>query len=137
MKARCSAHVSDRVMASLGKDEALNAVKSTLAPDALLCVDGAGVYKKVESELGIKVEAMATVYAGRTRDGPGGVVYHIQGVNNYHERMKTWINCRMRGVSTKYLPHYLAWMRMQEWFKDEIKQEHYIVTGLGRQIINR
>ena len=136
MKARGSAHVSDRVMSTFGKGEAMSAAKATLAPDALLCTDGTGVYKAVESELGIKVEAMATAYAGRTRAGPGGVVYHIQGVNNYHERMKTWINSRMRGVSTKYLPNYLAWMRMQEWFKDEIKPEHFIVTGLGRQIIN-
>ena len=39
-------------------------------------------------------------------------MYHIQSVNNYHERMKTWINSRMRGVATKNLPNYLAWMRM-------------------------
>lgn len=136
MKARGSAHVSDRVMDSLGKEEAIEACRTTLASDALLCSDGTGVYKKVEQELGIKVEAMATAYSGRTRAGPAGVVYHIQGVNNYHERMKTWINSRMRGVSTKHLPNYLAWMRMQEWFKDEIKPEHFIFSGLGRQVIN-
>lgn len=136
MKARGSAHVADWVMPSLGKDEAAKAAKAALASDALLCTDGTGVYKQVEKDLGIKVEAMPTAYAGRTRAGPGGVVYHIQGVNNYHERFKTWVNSRMRGVATKNLPNYLAWMRMQEWFKDGITPEHYIATGLGRRIIN-
>ena len=56
MKARGSAHVSDRVMSTFGKGEAMSAAKATLAPDALLCTDGTGVYKAVESELGIKVE---------------------------------------------------------------------------------
>ena len=136
MKARGSAHVADWVMPSFGKDEAAKAAKAALAEDALLCTDGTGVYKQVEKDLGIKVEAMDTAYADRTRAGPGGVVYHIQGVNNYHERFKTWVNSRMRGVATKNLPSYLAWMRMQEWFKDGITPEHYIVSGLGRQIIN-
>ena len=34
------------------------------------------------------------------------------------------------------VPNDLAWMGMQEWFKDEIKPEHFVVTGLCRQIIN-
>jgi hypothetical protein len=43
----------------------------------------------------------------------------------------------MRGVATKYLDNYLGWMRMGEWFKDGAKPELFIVSGLGRQIINR
>ena len=34
------------------------------------------------------------------------------------------------------VPNDLAWMGMQEGFKDEAKPEHFIVTGLCRQIIN-
>jgi len=37
-------------------------------------------------------------------------VYHIQNVNNYHSRLKRWID-RFNGVATKYLQHYLAWFR--------------------------
>jgi hypothetical protein len=40
-------------------------------------------------------------------------------------------------VATKYLDNYLAWLRMWEWFKDGVKPEHFIVSGLGQQIINR
>lgn len=32
-------------------------------------------------------------------------------VNAHHERLKTFINREARGVSTKYLPNYLAWAR--------------------------
>ena len=37
-------------------------------------------------------------------------VYHIQNVNNYHSRLKRWID-RFNGVATKYLQNYLAWFR--------------------------
>lgn len=37
-------------------------------------------------------------------------IYHIQNVNNYHSRLKRWID-RFNGVETKYLQHYLAWFR--------------------------
>jgi len=37
-------------------------------------------------------------------------VYHIQNVNNYHSRLKRWID-RFNEVATKYLQHYLAWFR--------------------------
>jgi len=32
-------------------------------------------------------------------------------VNAHHERLKTFINRELRGVSTQYLPNYLGWMR--------------------------
>lgn len=35
-------------------------------------------------------------------------LYHIQNVNNYHSRLKGWID-RFKGVSTKYLDNYLSW----------------------------
>lgn len=35
-------------------------------------------------------------------------IFHIQNVNNYHQRLKQWI-MRFKGVATKYLQHYLAY----------------------------
>lgn len=63
-------------------------------------------------------------------------VYHVQTVNDYHKRFKTWVNRHLRGVSTKHLPSYIAWMRNWEWFKDGVKPEHFVVSGLGKQLIN-
>ena len=41
----------------------------------------------------------------------------IQNVNNYHSRLKGWMQ-RFNGVSTKYLAHYLNWFQ----FLDAVKQ---------------
>lgn len=37
-------------------------------------------------------------------------LYHIQNVNNYHSRLKGWMQ-RFNGVATKYLDHYLSWFQ--------------------------
>ncbi len=33
-------------------------------------------------------------------------LYHIQNVNNYHSRLKGWID-RFNGVASKYFDHYI------------------------------
>jgi len=43
--------------------------------------------------------------------------YHIQHINAFHERIKTWINRHFRGVATKYLNHYL-------WWRHELENKH-------------
>lgn len=78
-------------------------------------------------------KSIAVSYDGRVSEG----VYHAQSVNSYHERLKSWTARELRGVSTKYLPNYLAWMRLSEWFKEGTKPEHFVVSGLGQQLINR
>ena len=80
-----------------------------VALDALLYVDGGGAFRTVEKELMVKVEAVPVHGTMHTRAGPDAV-YHVQSVNNYHERLKSWINAELHGVATKYLPNYLAWM---------------------------
>jgi hypothetical protein len=36
--------------------------------------------------------------------------WHIQNVNAYHGRLKTWMR-RFNGVATSYLENYLGWFR--------------------------
>jgi hypothetical protein len=48
-------------------------------------------------------------------------VFHIQGVNNYHQRLKGWIQ-RFHGVATEYLPHYLGWFRWFDKHSSKINQ---------------
>jgi hypothetical protein len=54
---------------------------------------------------GIAHEAVNTA-RGERRRGP----WHIQNVNAYHSRWKTWM-LRFHGVATSYLEHYLGWFR--------------------------
>ena len=40
-------------------------------------------------------------------------IYHIQNVNNYDSRLKTWMR-RFNGVATKYLDSYLGLQRTND-----------------------
>jgi len=122
------------VLTAMTADQAVDALKSVVGPDTLLCTDGSGAFRKAAATLGVTAKSIAVSYDGRVLEG----VYHVQTVNNYHERLKSWLNGSLRGVSTKYMPNYLAWMRTLEWFKDQgVKPEHFVLSGLGQQLINR
>jgi len=45
------------------------------------------------------------------------VIFHIQHVNNFHHRLKGWMEC-FQGVGTDYLDNYLYWFRWLELGKD-------------------
>ncbi len=125
-------HVADRVLPAMNKVQAKEALQNWVGPEALLCTDGSGTLRQAAAELDIPAKYTPVTYGGRVKDG----VYHVQSVNRYHENLKTWINRELRGVSTKYLANYLAWMRIREWFKDDLRPEHFIASGLGKQLIN-
>lgn len=60
--------------------------------------------------------------------------FHVQNVNSYHERLKTWIDYKMRGVPSKYMPSHLAWQRLKIW--KAMSSSELDASALGRQIIN-
>lgn len=132
-RVRGTRQVTDKVLTSMTTDQAVDALRSVVGPDTLLCIDGSGSLRTAAARLGVATKSIAVTYDGRILEG----VYHVQTVNNYHERLKTWTDRKLRGVATKYLPNYLTWMRVWEWLGDGAKPEHFIMSGLGRQIINR
>lgn len=54
-------------------------------------------------------------------------IYHIQNVNSYHSRLKSWMK-RFNSVATKYLDHYLSWFQ----FLDTIKhiKDNFTITKM-------
>ena len=56
-------------------------------PDAVLCTDGASVYKTFAKATGIMHRAINLQQGRRVVDGAS----HIQNVNAYDSRLKTWI----------------------------------------------
>lgn len=74
--------------------------------DVLLCSDSKSSYKSFASMFDFTHE---TIHAGKEHVAKG--VYHVQNVNAYSSRLKRWM-VRFHGVSTKYLPSYLGWMRL-------------------------
>lgn len=55
--------------------------------------------------------------------------YHIQNVNAYHSRFKSWLD-RFHGVATKYLPNYLGWRQALEQYRN-ISPQTLLRTALG------
>ncbi|AMQ07046.1 IS1595 family transposase [Sporosarcina psychrophila] len=76
-------------------------------PSALLCTDTATNYKMFAKIKGLKHE---TVNERQKQQRVKKGIYHIQHVNNFHNRLKSWM-VRFQGVATKYLDNYLYWFR--------------------------
>lgn len=89
------------------KAEAIDTViDGYIPPSALLCTDTATNYKKFAKLKGLQLEMVNERQKQRVKKG----IYHIQHVNNSHNRLKTWME-RFQGVATKYLDNYLYWSR--------------------------
>ncbi len=107
--------VFEQVMTSRADIE--DTMDRRIEPGSVLCSDGLVAYKTVavqcQSEhrriLPPRKPDPATQKAGgqpRKRGRLG-----LGHVNAHHQRIKTFINRRANGVSTKYLPSYLGWNR--------------------------
>lgn len=94
------------ILAADGKADLVKALKPLLPADTILCTDGSTVLAAAAKELGVAHRPI-NVFAGQ-RVVAG--VFHIQNVNAYDSRLKTWIR-RFNGVATKYLDSYLGWFR--------------------------
>jgi hypothetical protein len=75
-------------------------------PSSLLCTDTATNYKKFAKMKKLQHEPVNERQKQRVKKG----IYHIQHVNNFHNRLKKWME-RFQGVATKYLDNYLYWFR--------------------------
>jgi transposase-like protein len=77
-----------------------------LACDALLVSDAARAYQAFAKNSSISHE-IVNVQAGMRARG----ALHIQGVNGWHSRFKTWLR-RFNGVASRYLHHYASWQQV-------------------------
>jgi transposase-like protein len=125
-------YVADQTLSAMTIVQATDALRGVVGSETLICIDGSAALRGAAKTLGAAYHSVAVSYGPRVVDG----VYHVQSVNSYHERLKTWLNRDRRGVATKYMPNYLAWMRMNEWYKGDLKPEYFVISGLGRQLIN-
>jgi hypothetical protein len=94
-----------------------------------LCMDS----HKSFQEMGKRLRVVTNMFV-TTKAKPAD--FHVQNVNNCHERLKTWVDYKLRGVATKYLPSYLAWLRLRTCMPGPMSFGDLIGLALGRQIIN-
>jgi hypothetical protein len=117
-----ASHLADFQLERLNARTVNAALKPLIAPDAVLCSDGAGVYEG---------QGM-THQVVRNRVGERVVgAYHIQHVNGYHRWLKEWME-RFHGVAAHYLKNYLGWQRMLELYGQEVYVPRCLYEALGR-----
>ncbi|WP_421746730.1 IS1595 family transposase [Burkholderia glumae] len=130
--ARGQRFTADRVMPCMSGQALVETLRPVVKPDTIVCSDGNSAYYALPRELGVTLK----MFSASKHGSPINASFHVQTVNSYHSRLKGWINVRLRGVATKYLPNYLAWQRLITWFKDSVTSEQFIASALGRQLIN-
>lgn len=81
------------------------AIGSKLSSENTLCTDAWRAFSTYAKNKGLEHYRFKSDGTERVKG-----LYHIQNVNNYHSRLKGWIQ-RFNGVATKYLDHYLNWFR--------------------------
>ncbi|TWI43553.1 transposase-like protein [Pseudoduganella flava] len=79
------------------------ALPAALDQDVVLVTDGAKAYRTFIAAYPF-AHVPLNLAAGIRSRGP----YHLQNVNNYHSRFKTWLRTFL-GVASHYLPNYLGW----------------------------
>jgi len=82
------------------------ALKPLLPVDTILCTDGSSALAAAAKEIGVTHRPVNLSAGKRVIAG----VYHVQNVNAFDSRLKTWIR-RFQGVASKYLDSYLGWFR--------------------------
>ena len=117
---------TDSVLQKVTQETVGAVLKPVLAEDALLCTDGATVYRALAKTEGIEHHALIASQGIRVKEK----VYHIQNVNAYDSRLKGWMT-RFNGVATKYLPNYLGWRRLLEKQGSELTSQRYLAAAIG------
>ena len=74
---------------------------------ALLVSDSHAAYRAFARKHRIAHETV-NLRAGVRARRLGNLAIHVQNVNAYHQRFKTWLQ-GFRGVASRYLPNYLGW----------------------------
>jgi len=120
-----SGATADFILNKLDTAHVREALKPLVDPDAVLCTDGAAVYRSFAQAEGIAHQSIAT-QGPRVRGA-----FHIQNVNAYDSRLKTWMR-RFNGVATKYLANYLGWRRILERYRADITPNICLFEAIGR-----
>lgn len=92
---------------------------------AVLVSDGAQAYRAFANDANI-LHVSLNLSAGERKWG----VYHIQNVNSYCSRLKTWMR-RFNGVATKYLDTYLGWHRLADRTGDTLSASLIVTAARG------
>lgn len=90
-------------------------IGGNIKDNSVLCTDKCPSYNRFAYAHNL---TLIQIKGGRVKDG----IYHIQHVNGYHSRMKSFMY-NFGGVSTKYLNNYLAWNNFVNYSPEVFKEK--------------
>jgi transposase-like protein len=110
------------------------ALNGRVAEGSVVCSDGLKAYVEVAKRHGSEHRCIAPPRKDWLAKAKGGKPRKkgrlgLGHVNAHHERLKTFINRQLRGVSTRYLHHYLGWARAMR--RADCKPEQLISQALA------
>ena len=120
-------HTADFQLEKLDAAHVSAALGPLVDEASVLCTDGAAVYAAFARRTGITHKVVYARPGLRVQEA----AFHIQNVNAYHSRLKSWM-VRFHGVATKYLVNYLGWRRMLERYTKRIQPEFFLQEAVGR-----
>lgn len=119
-------NTTDFILEKDDREHLVEALKPILPSDTILCTDGSRAMVGVARKLGIthrpvNLSAGIRVVAG---------VYHVQNVNAYGSRLKTWMR-RFNGVASCHLANYLGWRRYLDRSHSNSSAASFLSASLG------
>jgi transposase-like protein len=117
---------TDFILEKDDRQHLVEALKPILASDAILCTDGSQAMVGVARKLCVTHKPVNLSAGVRVREG----VYHVQNVNAYGSRLKTWMR-RFNGVATCHLANYLGWRRYLDRHVDNDSATSFLAASLG------
>ena len=117
---------TDFILEKDDRQHLVAALKPILASDAILCTDGSRAMIGVARKIGITHRPVNLAAGSRVIAG----VYHVQNVNAYGSRLKTWMR-RFNGVATCHLANYLGWRRYLDRNNDTNSAAAFLAASLG------
>lgn len=112
--------LENRSLAAVSK-----ALKGVIAPDALIFMDSDPSVMAFAKQEKISYKTIVARKGQHVVDK----VIHVQNVNAYISRLKTWMR-RFNGVATKNLPLYLGWRRVLDASTQNTSPKNRIIAAL-------
>lgn len=117
---------TDFVLEKDDRTHIFEVLKPILASDAILCTDGSRAMIGVARKIGITHRPVNLAAGIRVI----ARVYHVQNVNAYGSRLKTWMR-RFNGVATCHLANYLGWRRYLDRNHSTPSASAFLSASLG------
>jgi transposase-like protein len=124
-------HTLDAILPDQSKASVKQVLKGALTADNILCIDGGSALRGFVNDHNIPYR----VISPKRKVHKLNPIFHIQNVNAYHSRLKSWM-MRFNGVATKHLGSYLGWRRVCEHQGAPITDVAWLQTAIGRNRIN-